>query len=48
LGDEARLVFITHMASGGAVTKTIEDLGRLEVVDRVGGVLRVVGPEDQG
>jgi len=48
LGDEARLVFITHMARGGAVTKTIEDLGRLDVVDRVGGVLRVVGPEDEG
>jgi homoserine dehydrogenase len=48
LGDEARLVFITHLARGGAVTKTIEDLGRLDVVDRVGGVLRVVGPEDQG
>jgi homoserine dehydrogenase len=47
LGDEARLVFITHLARGGAVTKTIEDLGRLDDVDRVGGVLRVVGPEDE-
>jgi len=46
LGDEARLVFLTHLARGGAVTATIEDLGRLDVVDRVGGVLRVVGPED--
>jgi homoserine dehydrogenase len=48
LGDEARLVFITHLARGGAVARTIEDLGRLDVVDRVGGVLRVVGPEDEG
>jgi len=48
LGDEARLVFLTHMARGGAVTKTIEDLGRLDVVDRVGGVLRVVGPDEPG
>jgi len=47
LGDEARLVFITHLARGGAVAETIEDLGRLDVVDRVGGVLRVVGPEDE-
>jgi homoserine dehydrogenase len=47
LGEEARLVFITHMARGGAVTRTIEDLGRLDVVDRVSGVLRVIGPEDE-
>jgi homoserine dehydrogenase len=47
LGDEARLVFITHLARGGAVTRTIEDLGRLDVVDRVGGVLRVVGTGDE-
>ena len=48
LGDEARLVFITHLARGGAVTETIEDLGRLDVVDRVGGVLRVVGSVGPG
>jgi homoserine dehydrogenase len=42
LGDEARLVFLTHVARHGAVMATIDDLQRLNVVDRVGGVLRVV------
>jgi homoserine dehydrogenase len=48
LGDEARLLFLTHAARGGAVTRTIEDLDQLDVVDRVGGVLRVVDPEGRG
>jgi len=43
LGDEARLVFLTHVARHGSVTATIDDLQRLNVVDRVGGVLRVIG-----
>jgi homoserine dehydrogenase len=46
LGDEARLIFLTHMALEGAVRATIRDLGDLPAVDRVGGVLRVVGSED--
>jgi len=46
LGAEARLVFLTHLAREGSVRATIADLQRLEAVDRVGGVLRVVGSDD--
>jgi homoserine dehydrogenase len=43
LGREARLIFLTHVAREGDVEATIGDLHRLAAVDRVGGVLRVVG-----
>jgi homoserine dehydrogenase len=43
LGDEARLIFITHEASEAAVQATLHQLRELEVVDRVAGLLRVVG-----
>ena len=46
LGDEARLIFLTHVAREGDVQATIAELGDLPAVDRVGGVLRVIGPED--
>ena len=46
LGDEARLVFLTHVARQGDVMATLEDLRRLEVVEHVGGVLRVLGDEE--
>jgi len=46
LADEARLVFLTHEAEEGAVTATIDELQRLHVVDKVGGVLRVVPAAD--
>ena len=46
LGDEARLIFLTHVARVGAVRRTIDELRHLDVVDRVGGVLRIVGDED--
>jgi homoserine dehydrogenase len=42
LGDEARLVFITHEAVEAAVQATLADLRQLDVVDRVASVLRVV------
>ena len=42
LGSEARLIFLTHRAREGDVEETLSDLWNLEVVDRVGGVLRVV------
>jgi len=48
MGQEARLIFLTHTARGGDVQATIEDLSRLQAVDRVGSVLRVVGPEAEG
>jgi homoserine dehydrogenase len=47
LGDEARLVFLTHVAREGNVWATLGDLRRLPSVDRVGGVLRVVLPEGE-
>jgi homoserine dehydrogenase len=48
LGDEARLIFLTHTAQEGAVSETVSDLRRLDVVDHVGAVLRVVGSERSG
>ncbi len=45
LGDEARLVLVTHMAAERDVQATIADLRHLDVVDRVGTLLRVVGSE---
>lgn len=48
LGEEARLIFLTHMARAGDVRRTIDDLRELDVVDRVGGVLRIVGDQDDG
>ena len=43
LGDEARLVFITHVAREAAMQATVRDLHHLEAVDRITSVLRVVG-----
>ena len=45
LGDEARLVFITHTAVELDVQTTLRELARLDAVERVGGLLRVVGDE---
>ena len=46
LGDEARLIFLTHVAREGDVNATLAGLRRLDVVDHVGGTLRVLGDED--
>ena len=35
LGDEARLIFITHLAREGDVQATLDELRLLDVVDRV-------------
>ncbi len=43
LGDDARLVFITHIAREADVQATLHDLRDLDVVKQVGGLLRVVG-----
>jgi homoserine dehydrogenase len=43
LGDDARLVFITHTAREADVQATLRDLRELDVVRRIGGLLRVVG-----
>lgn len=44
-GDEARLFFITHRARERDMQAAIHDLRALEVVDRIGSMLRVVGAE---
>jgi homoserine dehydrogenase len=43
LGDEARLIFITHVAREADVQATLRDLRELDVVDRVVSLLRVIG-----
>jgi homoserine dehydrogenase len=45
LGDDARMVFITHKARERDIQDTLEDLRGLDVVKRVGCLLRVIGPE---
>ena len=45
LGAEARLVFITHTARERDMQATIHGLRQLEAVERVGSLLRVIGPE---
>ncbi|HEX2384100.1 MAG TPA: homoserine dehydrogenase [Acidimicrobiales bacterium] len=42
LGQEARLIFITHTAREADVQATLHDLRDLDVVDRVGTLLRVI------
>ena len=39
----ARLVFVTHRTREGDVRETLTDLGELDVVERIGGVMRIVG-----
>lgn len=45
IGDGARIVFITHTALERSVQATLHGLRKLEAVKRIGGILRVVGPE---
>ena len=45
LGAEARLIFMTHTARERDVQATIADLHELDAVDRIGTLLRVIGPE---
>jgi homoserine dehydrogenase len=47
LADEARLIFLTHLAREGDLLATIDELRLLNAVDRVGGVLRVIGGGDE-
>jgi homoserine dehydrogenase len=42
-GPDARLVFITHVAREADVQATVRDLRDLDVVRKVGGLLRVIG-----
>jgi homoserine dehydrogenase len=45
-GDEARLIFVTHLANEAALSATIHAVRDLGVVKHVGSVLRVVGGEE--
>jgi homoserine dehydrogenase len=45
-GNEARLIFVTHLARESAMSATIREVRELEAVERVGSVLRVVGGEE--
>jgi homoserine dehydrogenase len=45
-GDEAQLIFVTHLAREAGLRATIHDVRELDVVERVGSVLRVVGGEE--
>jgi len=45
-GDEARLIFVTHLAREAAMAATIHEVRDLDVVERIGSVLRVVGGEE--
>ena len=46
IGADARLVFITHRAREADLTATLDALRDVDVVTRVGSVIRVVGEED--
>jgi homoserine dehydrogenase len=45
LAEEARLIFLTHVAREGDLLATIDELRRHQAVDRVSGVLRVIGED---
>ena len=48
LAEEARLIFLTHVAREGDLLATIDELRKLQAVDRVSGVLRVIGEYEDG
>ncbi len=43
MGDQARLIFITHQARERDVRATLHELGSLDSVRRIGSMMRVVG-----
>jgi homoserine dehydrogenase len=45
-GDEARLIFVTHLAREADLRATIHDVRDLDIVEHVGSVLRVAGGEE--
>ena len=46
LAEEARLIFLTHVAREGDLLATIDKLRQHQAVDRVSGVLRVIGEHE--
>jgi homoserine dehydrogenase len=45
-GDEARLIFVTHLAREAGLRATMHEVRDLEIVKRAGSVLRVIGSEE--
>ena len=45
VGDDARLIFITHQAREADVQATLEDLRELDVIHQITAVLRVINDE---
>jgi homoserine dehydrogenase len=43
IGNDARLVFLTHDARTADVKNCLAEFGTLDVVTRVGGVIRIIG-----
>ena len=46
IGDDARLIFVTHKAQEADLRDTVRALRDVEPVHRVGSVLRVMGEEE--
>jgi homoserine dehydrogenase len=46
IGDDARLIFVTHKAREADLRDAVAAVGELDVVHRVGSVLRVMGDEE--
>jgi homoserine dehydrogenase len=46
IADDARLIFVTHRARERDLEATMHDVRQLDVVHRVGSILRVVGEDD--
>ncbi len=46
IGDDARLIFVTHKAREADLRDAVEGVRGLEPVHRVGSVLRVIGEEE--
>jgi homoserine dehydrogenase len=45
-GDEARLIFVTHLAREAGLRATMHEVRDLDMVKRAGSVLRVIGGEE--
>jgi homoserine dehydrogenase len=45
-GDDARLIFVTHLAREADMAATIREVRNLDAVEQVGSVMRVVGGEE--
>ena len=46
MADDARLIFVTHKAKERDLEATITAVRQLDVVHKVGSILRVVGEDD--